>query len=615
MGEIILSQVGSAVGAAALPNGLSVAGAHISGAVIGQAVGTLAGRAVDAALAPTVSGPRLKSLHVMESREGAGIANVYGRMRVAGQLIWASRFKERKRERRAGKGGPKIADYSYSVSLAVAIAEGPITRIGRVWANGEVLDLSALNWRLYKGDEAQLPDPLIEAIEGAGNAPAYRGTAYIVFEDLPLDAFGNRLPQLSFEVVRAGVASEGLRSVVQGVNIIPASGEFVYGTSVVRSRHFPAIETPLNMNNSRGISDFALSLEQLASDLPEVSHVALTVAWFGDDLRAGTCKVRPGVETRERVTVPYGWEVAGETRGEAYLVSQTDGAANYGGTPADEAVTEGIAALKAEGVAVTMSPFLLMDVSPGNALPDPYGGAEQAAFPWRGRITVSADGTAAARSEIEAFLGTDHDFGFRHFILHHARLAVEAGGVDAFLIGSEMVGLTRVLDETGAFPFVEGLVQLAADVSAILGPGTEVSYAADWTEYGAYVPGDESGDVLFPLDALWASPDVDFVGVDWYPPAGDWRDGDNHLDALAGYEGADDRAYLLSQMAGGEAHDWYYASSADRDAQSRTPIIDTAHGEDWVFRQKDLAGWWSNTHHERPGGVRDSAPTSWTAGM
>ena len=41
--------------------------------------------------------------------------------------------------------------------------------------------------------------PLIEAIEGSGQAPAYRGTAYIVFEDLPLDAFGNRLPQLSFE--------------------------------------------------------------------------------------------------------------------------------------------------------------------------------------------------------------------------------------------------------------------------------------------------------------------------------------------------------------------------------------------------------------------------------
>ncbi|HBX93256.1 MAG TPA: hypothetical protein DEG79_10380, partial [Hyphomonas sp.] len=125
--------------------------------------------------------------------------------------------------------------------------------------------------------------------------------------------------------------------------------------------------------------------------------------------------------------------------------------------------------------------------------------------------------------------------------------AAEAGGVEAFLIGSEMVGLSRVRDATGAFPFVEALVALAAEVKAIL-PGAQISYGADWTEYGAYVPGDGSGDVLFPLDALWASADVDFVGVDWYPPLGDWRDGSDHLDALAGYAAADDPAYLASQI-------------------------------------------------------------------
>ncbi|MEM5517879.1 glycoside hydrolase/phage tail family protein [Henriciella sp. AS95] len=615
MGEIILSNIGSAVGSAALPNGVNLAGSQISGAFIGSAIGGLAGRAIDAALAPTVEGPRLKALHVMESREGAGIANVYGRMRVGGQLIWASRFKEKRRERSAGKGGPKVADYSYSVSLAVAIAEGPISRIDRVWANGDTLALGELNWRLYKGDESQLADPLIEAIEGTGNAPAFRGTAYMVFEDLPLEAFGNRLPQLSFEVVRTGNSQGDLRTQVRGVNIIPASGEFVYASQIVRERRFPGIERPLNMNNGQGVADFALSLEQLSNDLPEARSVALTVGWFGDDLRAGQCKIRPGIETRDRETVPYSWEVAGKSRDAAYLVSQGDGGANYGGTPADRCVIEGIQALKAQGASVTLSPFLLMDVPEGNGLPDPYGESEQAAFPWRGRITVTADGTSDARDEIEAFLGTDHDFGFRHFILHHARLAVEAGGVDAILIGSEMVSLTRTRDDTGAFPFVDGLVQLANDVKAIVGSETDVSYAADWTEYGAYVPGDGSGDVFFPLDPLWASTDVDFVGIDWYAPAGDWRDGEDHLDAVSGYIGADSPEYLTSQMSGGEAYDWYYADSAARDAQIRTPIEDTAHGEDWIFRQKDIAGWWGTDHHERPAGVRSASPTSWMSGM
>lgn len=237
MGEIVLSQAGSVAGAALLPNGLSVFGQSISGAALGRTLGGLAGQAIDASLLSPVEGPRIKSLQILESRDGAGLPLVYGRMRVGGQVIWASRFKEKRRETAAGKGGPKYVDYTYSVSFAVAVCEGPITRIDQVWANGDAFALRDVNWRLYHGTSDQLPDPLIEAIEGAGQAPAYRDTAYIVFEDLPLDAFGNRLPQLSFEVVRAETReTDALAQTIQGVNIIPASGEFVYATSIVRER-------------------------------------------------------------------------------------------------------------------------------------------------------------------------------------------------------------------------------------------------------------------------------------------------------------------------------------------------------------------------------------------
>ncbi|NQY98046.1 MAG: glycoside hydrolase TIM-barrel-like domain-containing protein [Henriciella sp.] len=615
MAEIVLSQAGSVIGSHLLPNGLSVFGQNLSGAVLGEAVGRLAGRAIDASLAPVSEGPRIKSLHVMESREGAGLPLVYGRMRVGGQVIWASRFKEYRREQSAGKGGPKYSEYTYSVSFAVALCQGPITRVDRVWANGEFVTLSEVNWRLYSGTDAQLPDPLIEAIEGGGNAPAYRGTAYIVFEDFPLDAYGNRLPQMSFEVVRAGRAeADSLSQHVEGVNVIPGSGEFVYATSIVRERRFPGIERPLNMNNARGAADFCLSLEQLSSDLPKVSHTALTVAWFGSDLRAARCRIRPGVETFDRETVPYAWAVDGMGREAAHLISRTDDRPNYGGTPADQAVIEGIQAMKTAGLAVTLSPFLMMDIPPGNDLPDPYGESEQAAFPWRGRLTVTDDRTASARAAIEAFVGEDGGFGFRHFILHHARLSVQAGGVDAFLIGSEMIGLTRVRDDEGRFPFVEALIEIASDVRAIIGDGVAISYAADWTEYGAYLPSDGSGDVLFPLDPFWASPDVDFVGLDWYPPMSDWRDGDDHLDRMAGFDQIGDEAYLQHNLSGGEAYDWYYASDADRTSQTRRPIADGAYGEDWVFRQKDLASWWGQSHHPRAAGVRDTSATAWVPG-
>ena len=616
MGELILTPVGGIIGAAAFPNGINLFGQSISGATIGQSLGRYAGRAIDHALLPPVEAPRIKSLHVMESREGAALPKVYGRMRVGGQVIWASRFKEARREDVASKGGPKTIAYSYSVSFAVALCQGPITRIDRVWANGEILPLRDLTWRVYPGTPDQLPDPLIEAIEGSGLAPAYRDTAYIVFEDLPLDAFGNRLPQMSFEVVRAGDRdTDPLARTVRGVNIIPATGEFVYATSIVRERRFPGIEKTLNLNNARGDSDFSVSLEQLRSDLPNVSDVALTVAWFGDDLRAGQCRLRPGVERRDRETVPYAWQVDQTERGEAHLISQTGGSPNFGGTPADQAVLEALAALKAAGIAITLSPFLLMDVPPGNDLQDPRGWIGQPAFPWRGRISVLADKTASARAAIEAFVGRDGEFGFRHFILHHARLAVQAGGVDTILIGSEMVALTRVRDEQGRFPFVEALQSLAIEVRAIVGDDTKISYAADWTEYGAYAPGDGSRDVLFPLDSLWAHDEIDFVGLDWYPPMSDWRDGVDHLDALAGFESADSENYLRSQITGGEAYDWYYGSDAERDAQIRRPIIDGASAEHWVFRAKDLAGWWHADHYPRPGGARAFAPTDWRAQM
>ena len=615
MGEIVLSQVGATVGASLLPNGLSLLGQTVSGAALGQFVGGLAGRAIDASMLSPREGSRVKSLQIMESREGAGLPRVYGRMRVGGQVIWASRFKEKRNQQSAGKGGPKYVNYTYSVSFAVALCEGPIARIDRVWANGELLDLSAYNWRFYSGSETQMPDPLIEAIEGAGNAPAYRGTAYIVFEDMPLDAFGSRLPQLSFEVIRSGELREGsLSQAIDGVNIIPASGEFVYATTVVRDRRFPGIETPLNRNNVYGTADFSVSLEQLQTDLPRVKHAALTVGWFGDDLRAGSCAVQPGVEQRDRSTVPYAWSVDGIDRGQAYLISRTDDSPNYGGTPADEAVIEGIRALRSAGIAITLSPFLFMDIPSGNGLNDPYGGAEQSQFPWRGRITVDADKTASARAEIDAFVGQDGGRGFRHFILHHARLARRAGGVEAILIGSEMVGLTRVRDDRGRFRFVEALQEIAREVRAIVGPGVKISYADDWTEYGAYAPGDGSGDILFPLDDLWAENDVDFVGIDWYPPAGDWRDGNDHLDAVAGAISPDSAEYITANLEGGEAYDWYYASAVDRDAQVRTPIVDTAHGEDWVFRTKDLQSWWENEHFPRPGGAREARATGWQPG-
>ena len=192
----------------------------------------------------------------------------------------------------------------------MALGEGPIDGIGGVWADGQPMETAGIAMRLHRGSEDQQPDPLIEAIEGT--APAYRGTAYVVFEDLPLTPYGDRPPQLSFEVFRRPVGSGGrLEDLLEGVCLIPGAGEFTLATDVVLRREGLTRTRPENAHTGEGRADLLVSLDQLQAQAPNLKRVSLVVGWFGDDLRAGHCRVRPGVERRDKPTEPLRWSVAG----------------------------------------------------------------------------------------------------------------------------------------------------------------------------------------------------------------------------------------------------------------------------------------------------------------
>lgn len=186
---------------------LSAAGTALAGPV-GGAIGALIGQQADNLLfAPKPrQGPRLGELAVQTSSYGSAIPKIFGIMRVAGTVIWSTDIRE-SRSSSGGKGQSKTISYSYSASFAVALSGRPIRDVRRIWADGKLLRGAAgdfkseTGFRLYRGSEEQLPDSLIEAAEGVGAAPAYRGIAYAVFEDLQLADFGNRIPSLSFEVV------------------------------------------------------------------------------------------------------------------------------------------------------------------------------------------------------------------------------------------------------------------------------------------------------------------------------------------------------------------------------------------------------------------------------
>lgn len=625
MAQLALGAIGSAVGAQI---GGTLLG--ISAQQIGGMLGAMAGSYIDGLLMggshTSQEGPRLTDLNVMTSAEGAVIPRIYGRWRTAGQVIWATRFEEEPTTTTVSSGGKgsrkstsSVTRYNYYANFAVGLCEGEITRIGRVWADGKEIDLANHTWRLYRGSEDQSPDSLIEAVEGAGNAPAYRGLAYIVFERMNLTDFGNRVPQLSFEVFNSFSQTEQM---IEAVTMIPGAGEFIYDTREQSAILSETTSYSLNVHTRGGGTDFQVSLDQLEATCPNVGTVALVVSWFGTDLRCGECQVRPRAELAQAITWPNQWSVAGLPRESTGAVSQHDGKPAFGGTPSDASVLRAIAELKARGFRIVFYPFILMDIPEGNSLPDPYtGGTGQPAYPWRGRITCSpapgesgtVDKTGDAATQVASFFGNgSSDFRYRRFIKHYAGLCAQAGGVDAFLIGSELVNLMHVRSDADSFPAVDAMVSLAAEVRAIVGGATKLSYAADWSEWSNFRPDDGSGDLFFHLDPLWANGNIDFIGIDNYMPLADWRAGEAHADALAGAGTIYDLAYLQGNIAGGELYDWFYASASDREAQTRTPITDGAYGKPWVYRPKDLVNWWASEHYDRPGGVEAVSATGWT---
>lgn len=635
MATLVLQVAGSTLG--------SMIGGPIGG-MIGRAIGAVAGAAIDTAVmnshARPIEGPRLTEMPGLASTEGAPIPRIYGRARIGGQIIWSTRFEEEitvRRERggsSGGKGalagGQRVRNYNYYANFAVGLCEGEIAFVRRVWADGKPLDMTKVTSRVYRGDGTQLPDALIVAKEGADNAPAYRGLAYIVFERMPLADYGNRIPQLSFEIVRP---VGRLRERVRGMNLIPGAGEFAYATEPVYRRGVTNGQPADNRNQLAAASDFEASLAQLTALCPNLESVTLIVAWFGDDLRCGQCTIQPRVDRTEKSTHPVVWSVGGIERNAAALVSLHNNKPAYGGTPTDASVVQAIQALKARGLRVNIHPFLMMDIPAANSLQNPWTGiAPQPAYPWRGELTVhpapgqpaSADKTTAATTQITAFFGSalpSHfqtvggqivysgpaEWSLRRFVLHYAKLANSAGGVDGFILSSELRSLTRVRDAAGQFPATNALIALANDVRSVLGTAPTVTYGADWTEYGAVVP--EAGTVCFPLDALWSAPAISCIGIDWYPPLSDWRDGTTHADRTVA-EYATDPDYLLSRVGSGEAFDWFYADDAARKAQTRSPISDGAYGKPWLYRAKDIKNWWSNAHISRAGGLETTA-TPW----
>ena len=224
MAVLALGFAGQAIGGAI---GGSILG--VSAASIGGFIGSTVGGLLDNMLFPQKqTGPRLDDLTVTASTYGKPLPLLFGpENRIAGNVIWSTGLIEtKKKTKQGGKGAPSVSvtEYTYRASFAVAVGEGVLSRLRKVWANNALIydvdNPSAVETalysaiRFYPGTFTQTPDPTIEGYVGVGQTPAYRGTSYVVFEDLQLADYGNRLPNIEFlveaqaEITVAAVVSD-----------------------------------------------------------------------------------------------------------------------------------------------------------------------------------------------------------------------------------------------------------------------------------------------------------------------------------------------------------------------------------------------------------------------
>ena len=135
----------------------------------------------------STSEQRILSLQVQQSSQGLTLPVVYGRARVAGNLVWYGDFttyEHKTTTRQGGKGGGGVKQedvkYTYEAAVMMALCEGEIKGVTRIWRDKEKFSSPAsLRLTLYKGGEEQPVWPHLQQVKHAAQAISYSGTAYL----------------------------------------------------------------------------------------------------------------------------------------------------------------------------------------------------------------------------------------------------------------------------------------------------------------------------------------------------------------------------------------------------------------------------------------------------
>ena len=151
---------------------------------------------------------RILSLQVQRSSQGLTLPVIYGRTRVAGNLIWYGDFttiEHKTTTQQGGKGGGGVTQedikYTYEAAVMLALCEGEISGVGRIWRDKEKFDsLAQLRLTLMRGGDEQALWTHLAQAKHAGQALSYSGTAYLCSPNYELTKSA-QIYQHNFEVI------------------------------------------------------------------------------------------------------------------------------------------------------------------------------------------------------------------------------------------------------------------------------------------------------------------------------------------------------------------------------------------------------------------------------
>lgn len=189
----------------------------MSGLVIAAAVNIVIGvglSLISQALAKstTIEGARIDDLEVTTSTYGKMITITFGTDRVGGNVIWATPggLKETRVEETEdtgkgfGGGSTTTVSYTYAIDLDLSVGVAGASDVLKMWMDGtlvydktgsdDVVAPDDLDFTFYPGGEGQSPDATEESFEGVGFVPAYLHLSRVVYRDLQLADYGNRIP-------------------------------------------------------------------------------------------------------------------------------------------------------------------------------------------------------------------------------------------------------------------------------------------------------------------------------------------------------------------------------------------------------------------------------------